>query len=369
MKHDLYLLQEIWIEILMRLPIRSIARCKCVCKLWRYLVQSYTPKPGMAFLHQDKMGYAVCDEAYEPLVRFRLPPPHDQYAIPRVIIDSVNGLLLLWDGSDNHHNILFIVNPMTCEYIELPPLPTRRCLFGFGVSKLNGQYKILCVDESRTCDLFTLGEGEGEGLWRIIPSAATRLPDKSRVSRYLQTRLLRAYTLFFRGNLHWIATDFENNFVVCCFDFETDVFTSFSLSPRENGYSVYTYGEQQLCVLNDQLWACDIIGDNVVIWKMNNYQDSNSWKTEYTFAQIPSSIHEPNFHYIVFPLKVFSNGDLLVGVEDRLLVYSTTTKVMVPYAHLQRSHYHNLPNITHYTPSFLSLKIMGINNVSSLLIY
>ena len=363
-EQDLYLSQEIWVEILGRLPIRSIARYKCVCKLWRNLIQSY-PKSGIAFLHHDEIGYAVCDEAYQPLVRFRLPSPREILGYHRLIIDSVNGLLLLWDGLDDHHNTLFIVNPITCEYVELPPQP-KKCLFGFGVSKLSGQYKILCVDESRSSYLYTLGGV----LWRSIKATTTRLPDKSGLSENFQTRLWLDYILFFNGNLHWFATDSEGNFVICCFDLETEVFTSFSPPPRQHGYSINTYGAQRLCVLNDQLWSYDKTnhGEHIDIWKMNNYQDSNSWMREYTIAKIPV-VDRPGLSHIILPLKVFVNGDLLFAIKDQLLIYSKVTEVMVPYAPLQRSHYKSLHSTFHYTPSFLSLKTMGISNVQSLIIY
>ncbi|XP_042035370.1 pentatricopeptide repeat-containing protein At3g29230-like [Salvia splendens] len=82
---------------------------------------SYTPKPCLAYFRPGVRGYAVSDEAFLPLFRFNLPPPHDQYAkfhYHRVIIGSVNGLILLWDGFDDNEHNLFMVNPMTSEYLS-----------------------------------------------------------------------------------------------------------------------------------------------------------------------------------------------------------------------------------------------------------
>ncbi|XP_047964433.1 uncharacterized protein LOC125208940 [Salvia hispanica] len=51
--------EEITIEILQRLPIRSVMTCKCVLKSWRHLIEgdafgmSYTPKPGQFFVYVD----------------------------------------------------------------------------------------------------------------------------------------------------------------------------------------------------------------------------------------------------------------------------------------------------------------------------
>ncbi|XP_047954272.1 uncharacterized protein LOC125200631 [Salvia hispanica] len=299
---------------------------------------------------------------YLSLLFFRLPSPREIIGYHRLIINSVNGLLLLWDGPDNDHHILFIVNPMTCEYVELPPQPRRKCLFGFRVSKLSGKYKISCVDESSSCYLYALGGV----LWRSI-STTTRLPNKSSRPEYIQTRLLSVYILFFKGNLHWFATDYKANFVICCFDLETEVFTSFSPPPRQRGYFTDTYGSQQLCVLNDQLGSCDITDhrEHIIAWKMNNYQDSHSWVIEYTIARIRVDDRTLSY-YIILPLKVFAIGDLLFAIKDQLLIHSKATKVMVPYVPLQRSYYENLHSTFHYTPNFLTLKIMGISNVQSI---
>ena len=139
---------------------------------WGEFATSYAPNSGLAFLHSEGTGYAVCDEAFQPLFRFRLPTPHE----PRAIFGSVNGLILVWEGFDKHHFTLFVHNPITREYIEIPPLPKRRSVFGFGVSKLSGKYKIFCCNLSRLCHVYTLGGGRGEGSWRNI-AAETTLPN------------------------------------------------------------------------------------------------------------------------------------------------------------------------------------------------
>ncbi|XP_047965574.1 F-box protein At3g07870-like [Salvia hispanica] len=376
MKKDLYLPQDIWRQILGRLPIESIPRCKYVCKSWRdsdmiegkegEFVTLYTPKPGMAFAH-PKMGYAVCDEALRTLFRFGLPPPHDLYSTPdhhRIVIGSVNSLILVWDGLDASNHCLFILNPITHEYIELPTLPARRCVFGFGVSKLSGQYKIICGDESRFCHIYSLGRGEG--LWRSIPASSTTKLPYCGVARPPYS-VPYDYALFLNGNIHWLATNFENNLLVSCLDLETELFTCFSLPPCEGGeYMLGLYSGYQLCILEDRLCLCDNITNlfRVVIWMMENYGDTNSWVMEYTFDS-PAKTISPIF----FPLKILADGDLLYAFKDRLSIYSKNTRAFKPYGRLRHSGYSNLFNTVTFTPSFCSLKTMGIHNVQSLRFY
>ena len=46
---------------------------------------------------------------------------------------------------DKCPNLLYMCNPITLEYVELPYQPTCDGIFGFGVSKFSRKYKVLCV--------------------------------------------------------------------------------------------------------------------------------------------------------------------------------------------------------------------------------
>ncbi|XP_042010582.1 putative F-box protein At3g16210 [Salvia splendens] len=296
-KEDMHLPRDICIEILKRVSIRDILSCKCVCKSLRDLIKSddfagsYTPEPGVAFAHRDKGLYIVTDEAYRPLYRFVLPPRnHDSC---HAVIDSTNGLIMMWEECGE---ILFICNPMTCEYVQLPPPPslTSEYMYGFGVSKLSRKYKILC-GTARSCDVYILGRGES-GLWRRIAAEAPGIPIfPSDIAAFLN------------GNLHWLASKSEENFV-CCFDLETKLFNRFSLPDRD--YNGDYNHEYHLRTLESRLCLCDAVDSHlgVAIWWMNDYGDDNSWDKVYTIHRFEVS---PSICGVVYPLRVFANGDLL----------------------------------------------------------
>ncbi|XP_047949544.1 putative F-box protein At1g33530 [Salvia hispanica] len=259
----------------MTLSIRNIVRCKCVCKSWRDLIKeddefatSCTPKPCLAFVHENE-GFNICNEACEPHFQFDLPPPYSQYPTHehhrRVVIDSTSGLLLVWDGVRIDCSALFICNPMTLEFVELPPLPTSRCIFGFGVSNLNRKFKILCCELSGSCHVYTLG---GEGAWRSIDAPPSRLR--------LSVLVSRDTAAFLNGNLHWLAIG-ENYLFICCFNLETELFSCFSLPHGEDSGS--NDGKLQLRVLEDRLCLCsNLFSDNrIVIWRMNDYGNDKAW--------------------------------------------------------------------------------------------
>lgn len=141
------------------------------------------------------------------------------------------------------------------------------------------------------------------------------------------------------------------------FDLETELFTRFPL-PLPHLYE-RLIDKYELHVFDGKLWLCDISNKlYVVIWKMNNYRDTNSWVREYTL---------PHIYGHVSPLSVLANGDLIfrASSRDKLLIYSKNTKSVVAYSRHQPYCFYS-SNITFYTPSFRSLTTMGIQNVESL---
>ena len=163
MKGDLGLFtnlpRELTLDILGRLPIKSIITCKYVCKSWHVIIQGFSPR--------------------KPVLTFKCHGPC---------------LLCLWNiwgewshyglmfVRDKYYNHLFIINSMTCEYIKLPlPKPKHKIvggfkfMFQFRVSRISEQYKIICGYRkygSWSCYEYTLGKTGRRGLWRRISEAS-----------------------------------------------------------------------------------------------------------------------------------------------------------------------------------------------------
>ncbi|XP_047977025.1 putative F-box protein At1g32420 isoform X2 [Salvia hispanica] len=359
-KEDLFanLPEDITKDILCRLPISSVMTCKCVLKSWRHLIEgdefgmSYTPKPGLTYVYRDmEMWYTVFNEVFKPLFQFSLPSHNQLSTIDRrVVIASANGLLSMWD---QYADYLFICNPLTREYAELPRLSTDRVtsFYGFGMSKISGQYKILYGNEY-SCHVYTIGRGVG--LWRSIAAPQPGI-----------NTLYYDYAAFLNGNLHWLACDSKGNFFVCYFDFDTELFSRFSIPCDYDGNG---YGNNRLYILDGRLYLCNIIDwHRVIIWKMNNYGDENSWIKEYDF-NLPKEIPH------MYLLKVLANGDLLFAISvigyvypdrDELYIYSKNTGALGKYVTNYNFEQWSSSNIGVFTPSLISLKTMGFHNVQS----
>lgn len=334
--------------------------CKYVCKSWRDLIEgvdfvkSYTPKPCMAFYCRDNC--TVCDgEAFEPLFEFRMLAPTVRYeyvAHSRTVVGSVNGLLLVKEVYNN--SVLFVCNSITRECVTLPRLPAFSCIFGFGLSRISGKYKILCTDEFGFCHVYTLGEAS----WRSISKPAPGSPLRD---HYIAS--------FSKGNFHWLASDSKLKNFICRFDLETELFTSFSLPPRVYGSN--TLCGYRLCILEGCLCVCDTFDRSYfVIWWMSNYGDENSWVKKFVFRQRihkDTWLHNIDFLQLAWPIKVLANGDLLFRNTNRLFIYSKESETLATFRGRLGGcyNYYNC-NISIFTPSFVSLKAMGIHNVKSL---
>ncbi|XP_047944574.1 F-box protein At5g65850-like isoform X3 [Salvia hispanica] len=165
---------EIITDILLRLPLESIAACKCVCKPWLNVIE--TDDFVKSHLSKSAPALAVSEGAQRFNV-FKLEDEHDlvyeqehdpiiKFDFPRVsrICVSVNGLLLLKDYFVNH---LYVCNPVTREFIELREphdLPWGDC-YGFGVGKISGKHKVVRLHPKSGCHVYTLETGSS---WRRV---------------------------------------------------------------------------------------------------------------------------------------------------------------------------------------------------------
>lgn len=187
-------------------------------------------------------------------------------------LNSCHGLIYLCQGYPddtirghklilpNNLTELKILNPMTGEYISLPPCEKGRRLFsslcGLGFCPKTNQYKVLrgsfpseefktnCFpfpSERLQAEVYTLGSGT----WRNIGV----VPD-------FYGHVLRCLDTFINGSLHCLHVDDEDDVQICAFDFEKEQFKSFSLptsdSDDDEKYYDKIYGHD---MADDGVWC------------------------------------------------------------------------------------------------------------------
>ncbi|KAL9173350.1 hypothetical protein ABFS82_03G108100 [Erythranthe guttata] len=341
---------EITIDTLSRLPIRTIIRCRLVCKSWRNLIQtrefadSHLSKSASGIVITSGFSryleiYEFVDELdleshelhYNPVTEFNC----DNFIESFELQSSAKGLLF-FGVVESEPSALHICNPLTREFIQLPnyevvySLPTLvNC--GFGVSKITGQYKVVrivheCICDPHTfkllkytncvCHVYTLGTGT----WRKIAPGAPFGSDWYSVG------------VFLNGSLYWLVTDFEGYNLISCFDLETEIFSTFpppSLLKRER-----RPGGLELVALGDYLCVCDNTSDDeIVMWLMKECGDEKSWTKDFV-VRISDSDFLRGYGgscEIAYPIKVFKDGDILMVLSDLyIFYYSNKTKTTTP---------------------------------------
>ncbi|XP_010468007.1 PREDICTED: F-box/kelch-repeat protein At3g04660-like [Camelina sativa] len=196
--------RELIVEILVRVPARSIARFICVSKLWSSIVRSqhFTKSYQLLMTRRSdptrpRLLFSLChpmktqqlflsqqdpsSDHHRVNISMRHPTPWYEFSIP------VRGLICCqYDG-----NKVMIWNPSTGQLLPLPRIKSRRRgLFSFfGYDPVNGVYKVLCMTVLRVRNrfrksqvvseehqVFTLGANQQ---WRSIECKHPHLPPRN----------------------------------------------------------------------------------------------------------------------------------------------------------------------------------------------
>lgn len=377
---------ELIIDILSRLPVRTIISCKCVDKSWLDLIETHEvvkshlskSVPGLLASHENVDGSILyrffefeeetadmnteCDVERHKL---HYSPATPWLDIPsrhrKDMIGSVNGLLLWQEYTVDNPNPQgpFICNPITREYIKLPQAQDstqsrnfrsfeRIVTYGFGASEKTGQHKVLRVcGTGRTVfnyeyQVYTLGTGS----WRTIdPSRGAGPSMEDYHDSYIGS------VLFLKGKLHWLST--VPRPYIFSLDLETELFCTFS-PPLPVKLESKCYFS--LCALQDSLCLCESTRnyEKIVVWLV---KEDKFWAKEFVIRYNPPG-HCPFYWLPVQVLKVFEDGDILV--EWCGLAHFTRPEKDDTWDWLTWG-----AGAIIHTPSFLSLKRFEMESVIS----
>ncbi|KAJ9552150.1 hypothetical protein OSB04_016195 [Centaurea solstitialis] len=292
---------ELIIDILLRLPVKTIISCKRVCKkLWNLVSDSsfvnlhLSRSPTGFIVHQNVkhlyngsidsgiLKWVEIDDKvddhhlhYNTILHLNTVPVLQNSQISQ--IGSVNGLICLWKDSREHDNT-YICNPVTREILILraPPLYHKHIYctiiaYGFGVSSLTGEYKVvrtfqkkILLDNtgwptgSEEAEVYTLGTGR----WRNLGQVPYR-PDTSDFGAVLN------------NHCHWIVSDSDYSpEKICTFDLNKETFQLFPSPPIEESDTL------SLAVLKGCLCISDGNYSRITIWVMKEYGIKKSWHKE-----------------------------------------------------------------------------------------
>lgn len=330
--------EDLVIEILVRLPVKSLVRFKCVCKRWSAL----TRNPGFIAMHinsnssnslvswnDNSDGLIVGHDGYHvfPKGWFCEQPVDLTFGLetkPNIVLGPCDGIFCLYwtrpDIMEGHFRLPSIVlwNPATREVNMLPKSsfdfpsykPVDYCMVGFGFDGKAKTYKVVKLvsfevgdDEVNCAEVYT----SSSGCWRFL-----------QIGGNLQDVGLRStpYSSMYTndGVFHWSLFQ-TGNMAVVSFDMGEEVSR---VTPLPKKFNLFPYTDDRrkfhsLALLKDSLGViCSFYEDGCttfVLWlmkqnhKVDDDDPDSSWFRVSTWGPLPG---------LYSPLGFWKNNEVLI---------------------------------------------------------
>jgi len=182
--------REIFVEILLRLPTRSVLRLSLVSKQWHNI----TCEEHFRDLHSQRApldsnppailscSIQFMGEEGQPVISMTCPGSSLHHIIKvlpcteHVLSTTCNGLLCIFPLLSFRQQSILVCNPLTAEYVSLPPCTTAISFrqhymsVALGFAPVTKQYKVVCVTSpsiqlERGIMVYTLGVDKH---WRLV---------------------------------------------------------------------------------------------------------------------------------------------------------------------------------------------------------
>ena len=165
-KHDLP--DEIVLEILTRLPVKSLLRFRCVSKSWYSSIANpnfisthfinnhhdayfiHEPNVSLFRSHSHEVCTLASNRTFETISEFRIPFTFHS-SFPK-ILGSCNGILCFSDYFMSACNDIYLLNPSIRKFKRLPDTcltQLSNVALWFGYDSLNNDYKVVRISLTR----------------------------------------------------------------------------------------------------------------------------------------------------------------------------------------------------------------------------
>ena len=373
--------QELVMEILLRLPPRSILRFSHVSRRWSNMVnqeyfrdlQSQRPplnrNPEILFFNvqvprdkPDDHQNVVLNMSWLGLATHHIIKLNRQQRLSMELMNcpmldaygslylpsvACNGLLCIVPTGNFHERSIMVCNPLTLEYITLPPCTTTEifdCSAVLGFAPSTKEYKVVGISinyyfEARYCKprgeikVYTLGSG---GLWRDVHHHVDFEPLWTKES-----------TLYVDGKIHWVVRwpQLRGKLGLLSFDVETEdsmIHNVPGFGPRPARFPDFQLAALQGCRLSMFINQ----GSRIEAWVLNDTKNDHGWELrhEIVLPSLSKNISDPwNLRRKpvgrLLGIWELDDGVILILLKDTVLLYDGRRVVSRE----------ELPDITAYT--------------------
>ncbi|XP_026379934.1 F-box protein CPR1-like isoform X2 [Papaver somniferum] len=332
--------EEIQAEIFLKLPVKSILSCKCVCKLWFNLIsspkfindhlnlsiqnknnhklmfvdkESVTGKPLMYSIDYASITSTPdlsCEYLGEKAVLMDYPFEYKK-GMKISILGARNGLICFGISVDTKTSIC-TWNPTTREYRKIHHSnfhndPKVYCDAGFGYDSKTGDYKMVTIADSKTSDYC---EVEVYTFGLHLSKTIHTFPHKYPI-------YVSSHVVFLNGALHWISCNMSKQDIyhgILTFDISNEKLMYVPLPekcilhPEDSKTGLY----KAMGVLGDCLSLVLVDAKTVEVWVMQDYGVRESWTKRFT-----TTTQEPIIQYPYWtPMLSLKTGDILMYSYD-----------------------------------------------------
>ncbi|KAL5725859.1 hypothetical protein ACHQM5_008951 [Ranunculus cassubicifolius] len=281
--------EEVTVEILARLPVKSVSRFKTVCKPWNNLISNpyfarkqlkHGSKLKILFRGSDifeSKFYSADYDKPDEQVMLNLPSSYVGWSY-----NSCDGLFVLSDVGEE--DLVCIWNPSTGERYNLPvPFPEDSSCnkfnvkYGIGFDPTTEVYKVLRIEYCR-CHmpdknqifLYTLNSNS----WRRLNT----IPYKPRIG-------VASKMVLVDNNLHFFGTWTNsevrpNSKLILSFDLSNEVFKEILLPNNGEGFMDIIQSSSRLCVA---FYMSNPRRTDV--WVMKEYGIQESWTKSFSINE------------------------------------------------------------------------------------
>lgn len=371
MNATVYFEEDLIAQILDRLPVKTLLRCRCVSKPCCSLIDSphfvkahlkrsaeCNTNTGLIIrgVHSD---WLYADSLHDSTTSVEIDETLRTLLLGTSLVGSCNGLICTYKPKTG----IFLWNLATRRFRKLPTAPSDFLrpfeidpflydpfLYGFGYDAVNDDYKVLSIFHPDGCDL------DGSELEVVVYSLKNN--SWRRLSNISNDFLLTFYYGMFLG-LHWITNKTlgsESCQSILAFDLAAENYREVPIpkvrinNPHE--WSLCIFAESLCVLIFHHPYIC------IDIWLMNDYGVGNSW------CKLFSLEHQEIIRsFVSAGLVAYSKSrkDVLVQVVMRKLIwYNLETK------EIKTVKIGNMPSVFHqvevYTESLVAPDYIHASN-------